>query len=220
MATRRTTVVEEKVANVAAAHVTTRDRLLDEAERLFARVGVDRVTSREIVEAAGQRNVSAISYHFGSREGLVLELLARRGGPIDVERGQRRDALSTDPSVGALMACLVEPYLARVDQPWGRSYLRIVAQLRGRFAAWRVASDAATTRHLARILDEIETRVPGPAAQRPQRVVGMIMLMTGMAAERARRIDEGATIDTPPEDFVRDLVVMCAAVVAAPVDGS
>ena len=47
----------------------TNERLLREAERLFARRGLYQVTVREITEAAGQRNVSALNYHFGSREG-------------------------------------------------------------------------------------------------------------------------------------------------------
>lgn len=111
------------------------------------------------------------------------------------------------------MACLVEPYAALLDDPGGRSYLRIVAQLRGRFAAWRVESDESTTRHLAAILDEIETRAPGALALRRERIVGLIMVLTGMTAERARRIDEGATNETTDDEFVEDLVAMCAALV-------
>lgn len=198
----------------------TRDRLLDEAERLFARGGIDRVTSREIIEAAEQRNVSAVTYHFGSREGLLLELLARRGGPVDVSRGERRDALEQQqprdgvPPIADLVACLVIPYVALLDDPGGRSYLRIVAQLRGRFAAWRVESDVETTRHLARILDEIEVRAAGSTPQRRERIVGLIMLMTGMAAERARRIDDEAGNETSAEEFVDDLIRMCTATVS------
>ena len=194
--------------------VATRDRLLDVAEGLFARQGIDRVTSREILEAAEQRNVSAVSYHFGSREGLLLEILARRGGRVDEERGRRRAGLSDHPAIEDLVACLVEPYAALLAEGSGRSYLRIVAQLRGRFAAWRVESDAATTRHLARILDEIESCAPGAPAEQRERVVGMIMLMTGMVAERARSIDEGASLETTDEEATADLVAMCAAVVA------
>ncbi len=53
----------------------TKERLLREAERLFARRGLYQVTVREITEAAEQRNVSALSYHFGSREGLLDAIL-------------------------------------------------------------------------------------------------------------------------------------------------
>jgi AcrR family transcriptional regulator len=198
----------------SAGAVGTRERLLDEAEQLFARNGVQGVATRQIVEAAGQRNPSAVSYHFGSRQGLLLAILARRGGPIDDERGVRRDAAGDAAPTSALVDCLVGPYAALLDDEGGRAYLRIVAQLRGRFAAWRVESDVETTKHLARILDEIESRPDAPSAIRRERVVGMIMLLTGAVAERARRIDEGADLDLTHEAFVDNLVDMCAAVVA------
>jgi hypothetical protein len=116
--------------------------------------------------------------------------------------------------VRALVACLVRPYAALLDGEAGRSYVRIVAQLRGRFAAWRVESDAATTQHLAAILDEIESRPDATAAVRRERVVALIMLMTGAVAERARRIDDGTGNELSHDDFVENLVDMCAAVVS------
>lgn len=108
----------------------------------------------------------------------------------------------------------MRPYLALLASPPGRSYLRIVAQLRGRFAAWRVESDAATTVHLAAILDEIEATGTAPPALRRERTVGLIMLLTGMAAERARIVDEGVTPETLVEAFTDDLTTMCTAVVS------
>ncbi len=113
------------------------------------------------------------------------------------------------------MACLVEPYAALLSSAGGRAYLRIVGQLRGRFAAWRVESDQATTVHLARVLDELESRPSAPLAVRRERVVGMIMLLTGATAERARHIDEDAEEALAHDEFVANLVTMCAAVLAA-----
>lgn len=173
------------------------------------------MTTRQITEAAEQRNTSAVSYHFGSRQGLLRELLARRGGPVDQERGAQRSRAGAAPSLPTLVSCLVTPYAALLAEPTGRSYLRIVAQLRGRFAAWRVESDAATTEHLARILDEIEGRPTAPAAVRRERVVALIMLLTGSVAERARRIDDGTGNELTHDEFVQNLVDMCAAVVSA-----
>ncbi|MEI2651382.1 MAG: helix-turn-helix domain-containing protein [Microthrixaceae bacterium] len=194
---------------------TTRDRLLDEAEALFARTGVAAVTTREIVEAAEQRNTSAVSYHFGSREGLLRAILVRRGGPIDHQRGAMRDELGEQPSLHDLVACLVVPYAAALADPGGRSYLRIVAQLRGRFAVWRVESDVTTTKGLARILDEIELRPDASAALRRERVVALIMVMTGTIAERARSIDEGLDPELSHDQFVANLVDMCSALMGA-----
>jgi AcrR family transcriptional regulator len=195
---------------------TTQERLLDEAERLFARSSISGVTTRQIVEAAQQRNTSAVTYHFGSREGLLLELLGRRGGPVDQRRGELRAELAREPSVPALVRCLADPYCGLLGDEGGRSYLRIVAQLRGRFAAWRVESDSATSEHLAAILDEIEQRPDVAAALRRERVVALITVLTATTAERARRIDEGSAPELDHRAFVANLVDMCSAVVLAP----
>lgn len=173
------------------------------------------VTTREITAAAQQRNASAVSYHFGSRQGLLLELLARRGGPVDHERGRLRDLAGDDPTLPQLVGCLVQPFTDLLHQEEGRSYVRIVAQLRGRFAAWRVESDAATTAHLAGILDEIEARPDASPAVRRERVVALIMLLTGSVAERARRIDDGSGNELSHDEFVDNLIRTCAAVVTA-----
>ena len=156
-----------------------------------------------------------MSYHFGSREGLLLELLARRGGPIDDRRGVERSALDAAPTVRELVSCLVVPYGEMLATAEGRSYLRIVAQLRGRFAAWRVESDSATTKHLARILDEIEARPNLAEALRRERIVALIMVITATTAERPRRLDGDAPVELSHDEFVANLVDMCTALVAA-----
>ena len=173
------------------------------------------VTTREITEAAEQRNASAVTYHFGSRQGLLLALLARRGGPVDEARGRLHAALGPSPATRELVACLVAPYADLLATEPGRSYVRIVAQLRGRFAAWRVESDAATTVHLGEILDELESRPSASPLVRRERVVALIMVLTGTVAERARRIDEGVGNDLDHPAFVADLVDICTAIIAA-----
>ena len=167
------------------------------------------------MEAADQRNVSAVSYHFGSREGLLAEILSRRGGPVDRERGDCRDHLGAAPDPADLVACLVVPYAALLHTEHGRSYLQIVAQLRGRFAAWRAESDPATTKHLTRILDELERRPDAPAPVRRERVVALIMLLTASVADRARRIDDGRGNELDHDAFVDNLVHMGTALIAS-----
>lgn len=172
------------------------------------------MTSRDITEAAGQRNTSAISYHFGSREGLLRALLARRGEPIDEARGVARATFGMQLQVPDLVECLVLPYCSSLTTAGGRSYLRIVAQLRGTFAAWRVQSDAGTTQHLAQILEELESRAKGEAAIRRERIVALIMLLTALTAERARNIDEEVPLGLSHEVFLTQLVEMCSVLIA------
>jgi len=174
----------------------TRHRLLREAERLFATRGVYQTTARDIIDAAGQRNVSALSYHFGSRAGVLREILLRHGDALDVERGELLAAAGPDASTRALVEALLVPLAGRLATPDGRDYLRIVAQLTEEFPAWRIETDL-TPPNLRQILGLLEARPPGldPAVRRA-RVVLVIMLMTSAMAERARAVEH--TVATLP----------------------
>ena len=58
----------------------TRDRLLDEAENLFAQRGYYAVSVREITSAAAV-NLAAVNYHFGNKQNLYLEVFRSRWMP-------------------------------------------------------------------------------------------------------------------------------------------
>jgi len=60
----------------------SKDRLLDTAQGLFARRGVDAVGVQEIVDAAGVTKPS-LYHHFGSKEGLIRALIDRGFGRLN-----------------------------------------------------------------------------------------------------------------------------------------
>ena len=64
---------------------STRDKILDACERLYARDGVEGLSLRIITEAA-EVNLAAVNYHFGGKEVLITEMLKRRLSPVHVER--------------------------------------------------------------------------------------------------------------------------------------
>ena len=194
----------------------TRALLLREAERLFARRGLYQVTVREIVEAAGQRNVSALSYHFGSREGVIEAILIRHGDPTDIARGELLEKVGRDASTRDLVATLVIPYAAHLDRPEGRDYLRIVAQMTPRFATWR-DSAAGTGPRLIEILDILEQRPQHlPLALRRERVVELIMLMTVALAERARAMESRRPLELDGPTFEANLTDVLVGILDAP----
>jgi AcrR family transcriptional regulator len=199
----------------------TKERLLREAERLFARRGLYQVQVREIVEAAGQRNVSALNYHFGSREGLLDAILDRHGEPTDLARGEVLARVGRDAPSRDLVDALVVPYAAHLSEPDGRDYLRIVAQLSARFSTWREPAPG-TGPFLREILGILEQRPPEVApAVRRERVVELIMLMTVAMAERARAIESPRrTPELDEPTFVENLTDVLVGVLEAPVRGA
>ncbi|MGI5155333.1 helix-turn-helix domain-containing protein [Microbispora sp. CA-102843] len=125
---------------------TTVRRLVDAAERLFAERGIDAVSLREINAAAGQRNSTALQYHFGDRAGLLKAVLAKHRPEIEARRHQLLDeyeargplpCVSYSPASHSpaqarrtLAAALVRPAAAKLADPdGGRDYLRVMEQL-------------------------------------------------------------------------------------------
>jgi len=194
----------------------TRARLLAEAERLFAVRGIDGATTREITEAAGQRNASALTYHFGTREQVLAEILRAHGDPLDAHRGRLLAEPAEERSTRELVAALLVPYASCLHTPSGRAYVRIVAQLVDRLPVWRIQDDAGTP-HLGRILAVLTARVAADPAQARERLVAVILLMTAAVAVRARRIDDGLPPGLDHGPFVAMLADLIVAALDAPV---
>ena len=90
----------------------TRHALMRAAEKLVAERGIENVSLREIVTTAGQKNESALQYHFGSLQGLIAALHASR----DAQLQARREALLQDllarhpqPSLPQICRIMVQP---------------------------------------------------------------------------------------------------------------
>ncbi|MBV8158148.1 MAG: TetR family transcriptional regulator [Dyella sp.] len=110
----------------------TARRILEIAERLFAEQGVEQVALRQIVVESGQRNRSALHYHFGSREALVSHLLNRRLHQINRIRNDYLDALEQRAEAIDIHAVVEATILPLVDvvlhTDWGTNYLQVLAQ--------------------------------------------------------------------------------------------
>lgn len=63
----------------------TQARILDTAEQLFAERGLEAASMRAITSTA-QVNLAAVNYHFGSKEGLMVAVFARRLWPVNQMR--------------------------------------------------------------------------------------------------------------------------------------
>ncbi len=195
----------------------TRARLLVEAERLFAEVGVWQAATGDVVRAADQRNASALTYHFGSRQGVLDAILAEHGNPIDRRRGELLGSVAADaPDVHDLVSALVRPMTAVLADPRGRRYVRIIAQLSDRFPTWRDAPTGVDQTHLGQALTLLEAVAAGdgPAA-REARLLALIQLMTVSLAARAGELEHGEP-QLDASAYERHLTSVLVGVLTAP----
>mgnify|MGYP001817052338 FL=1 len=111
----------------------TRRRFIASAQKLLAQRGVDAVSINELTAAAGQRNRTALQYHFGDRNGLLQAIIdhhaarvttLRSGLLAKTETGEYRTESPT--AAEALIRPLVD-YIAQ--QPDGVYYIMILSQL-------------------------------------------------------------------------------------------
>ena len=96
----------------------TEVKILDAAERLFSEQGYAATSLRHIIGEAGV-NLAAIHYHFGSKEDLLDQLIARRAAPVNEERLALLDRVEAEaspaaPSVENILGAFLEPPLRRI----------------------------------------------------------------------------------------------------------
>lgn len=98
----------------------TRQAILAAAERLFAEHGVLAVSNRQIGQAAGQGNNTAVSYHFGTKADLVRAIVRAHTDQIELVRERMLAEINDASNVREWLSCLVRPgteHLAALDSP-------------------------------------------------------------------------------------------------------
>ena len=194
----------------------TRLALMRAAEQLFAQQGVDRVSLREIAIAAGQRNVSAATYHFGSKRELIEAILERHSLPVQDSWGP---ALAADSEhrldLNTLLELLVRPLVAKIDDAdGGRCFLELSAELVASrsfpMMGMRVASTPGTQEMAKRIAEHGVEVAPMIRVLRSTRLASVLF---GSIGDYLRLINNG--VEIPREVFVSDLVNALAGLARA-----
>ena len=203
----------------------TRARLLRAGERVFARSGVNGANLREINAEAGQRNNSALHYHFGSREGLLQAIASRHQHDIDAERValfERFDARGDGGDLRSVVEIWVRPMASKLATDEGRDYLRILPELvhlLDRVEGLAARGSAAETMDLPglrRVLVDLRPLMPVDAdAMATARLLDASHFAAASLAARANELAAGGRPALGHDRYVANLVAMLSGALGA-----
>jgi AcrR family transcriptional regulator len=93
-----------------AAPVSTKTRILEAAERLFAQKGFEETSLRDIT-AEAQVNLAAVNYHFQTKESLIDAVIARRLEPVNRRRLEMLAGVGGAPTLEQIIEAFLAPVL-------------------------------------------------------------------------------------------------------------
>ena len=114
---------------MAAIQFSTKDRILNAAEALFAEQGFSATSLREVTSRADV-NIAAVNYHFGSKENLVNEVFRRRMDEMSQARlTLLKTAEAEQPGqIEAILRAFIIPALGVSTERGGVAFIRVIAR--------------------------------------------------------------------------------------------
>ncbi|WP_086664556.1 TetR/AcrR family transcriptional regulator [Lentzea kentuckyensis] len=177
---------------------STRRRILETAERMFAEHGVFSVSNRQISDEAGLGNNTAVSYHFGSKADLLRAIYLRHNEPMEILREKQLESRAGSTGLRDWLTCVVRPFTDHLASLGSNSwYARFAAQLMtepklrelGLLDVGRTELQRTITLGLHRCLPDL------PPAVRAERDEMARVLMVHMCARREADLpDDSAAI--------------------------
>ena len=199
----------------------TRELILTTAERLFAEHGVLAVSNRQISEAAGQGNNTAVGYHFGTKADLVRAIVRKHTDQLERLRLQALARADSFTELRDWVDCLVRPtteHLASLGTPtW---FARFSAQIMTDPTLREVMiEEALTASSMLQVIDGLNRCLADlPLAVRAERSDMARQLMVHMWAERERALADGTpTARVSWDDAATGLIDAIVGIWQAPV---
>jgi AcrR family transcriptional regulator len=196
----------------------TREKVLDAAERLFARHGFDGVSIRDIAVEA-EVTLGVVGFHSGSKEDLFKTILTRRVEVLSTRRLESLNAVRKRPGrarMRDIVRAFVEPYVKLAstgDQQWS-AYTRLVA---------RLVADETWSPYLLELYDPVAIefldtiRAIRPKVDEQKLVAAYVMMVAATLNLTAGRAGRIATLARTrrrvgePIEFCDAIVDFCAA---------
>jgi len=203
-------------ASIRPASSSVRSNLLDAAERLFARHGLEGVSLRQISAAAGTRNNYAVQSHFGDAAGLIRAVIERRAAQMELRRAELLGQLvgTEDVSLRQLFEVIYLPILdgSKAGEPavFAQFNLTLLTSPRGYEPLDEVYADKPVTRRALELIVAACSHVEPSVAWRRVQFAGVGFLAAAIAAY--------SVIETKEyyRAAIADALEMAAAALAAP----
>lgn len=205
--------------------MSTQDRILDTAERLFAQQGYDATSLRQVTREADV-NLAAVHYHFGSKIDLLRSVFARRVDRINEERLTQLEASEATagpdgPTLEAVLEAFLGPpvrYTVPEEEGW-HHFMVLVGRLNAASGEAFDAMKDVFREVRARFFPALQRAVPGLAdAELAWRIHFLIGSMCTLVADPSRieAFSMGACRGDDPEETLRQLVAFAAGGLRAP----
>ncbi|MBR0827613.1 TetR family transcriptional regulator [Bradyrhizobium manausense] len=103
-------MVRKPTSKEPARKPNMREAILAAAEELFATNGFNAVSVRDIAQAAGA-NPGSVTYHFKTKDGLLLEIYRRHCGPMNLRRSELLEAAKRVRDLQDRLEAIVRAYV-------------------------------------------------------------------------------------------------------------
>jgi len=203
------TTTENQGDGRRAAGAETRRRLIAAATELLADNGEHGVTLRAVSKAAGA-NVAAVQYHFGSREGLIAEVVGDAARHVITAQLAALDALAARrrrPTAAEWVEAWAIPLIrvATGDTAQERRLGRIVGQtLAAPFEGLDVQLRELSTAPTERLIDGLDDTLP--SVRRPDIVLRVTIMASSLAGLASGAFEPWLARAEPTRDIERRLL--------------
>lgn len=202
-----------------------REAILAAAEELFSSNGFNAVSVRDIAQAAGA-NPGSVTYHFKTKDGLLLEIYQRHCMPMNLRRSELLEAAKRVRDVQDRLEAIVRAYVVPAfssgsDLAGGGvrfTRLRAIMSAEGNEVARRIiAQTFDDTSHA--FIDAIHDSLPNvPRTEivwRSHFLLGALYY-TLVTPERVSRLSRGEADGADPGDAIEQIVKSTVASLQAP----
>jgi AcrR family transcriptional regulator len=159
------------------------DRLIEAAEDLYGRHGLDGVSLRQISIAAGTGNNYAVQYHFGDANGLIRAILTKRLPELETKMAHHLAKAKAEGRMGetrALVESLFRPLIEHVNSRGERIHARFLLAILSSPGGVRHFSGLLNMMpiadHVFDLLNLANPGIPRPFLRERQRLITIMVL--------------------------------------------